>query len=285
MKLGFIYVLAACFLYSVISCFSFSLEDRYSVPQIILFQESVALLALLALPSMREVSLKTKHISTHLVRDLAALTAGFFWLMSLKSLHLVNASILQFTSPFYVPFLAWFWFKEPIPRKIWWGIGFGFLGVYTILQPNFEIFKIEAFWGVLAGVASALGLTAVRHLNLKGEPVDRTMFYLFLVSAIVSLPFALNRWVTPNWTDLGSFLLLGLSSLANNLLLTRAFRYAPVSILAPLTYSAVFFNGCLGWIFFGEKITTPTLIGCILIILGASLIYLLKESPQKPAVT
>lgn len=281
LKLGFLLALSACFLYSVVSCFSFSLEDRYSAAQILFIQEGVALLALFLLSSVRKTPLKTTQLPLHLIRDLAALAAGFFWLKSLKSLHLVNASILQFTSPFYVPFIAWAWYKEAIPRNIWWGISLGFLGTFVILRPDSELMKTGAIWGILAGITSAIGLTAVRRLNLKEEPVERTMFYLFLTSALVAFPFAINQWVTPTWADLGSFALLGISTFLNNILLTKAFKYAPASYIAPLSYSAILFNGFFGWIFFNKEIHFHTVLGCLLIFIGGSFVYLQKEKQMQ----
>ena len=91
LRLGFFFMLAAAFTYSVISCFSYSLEMRLSTSQILFFQDLIALLTLLPWLKYKKHSLKTAHFPLHLIRDIAALAACFFWLMSLQSLSLVNS--------------------------------------------------------------------------------------------------------------------------------------------------------------------------------------------------
>jgi drug/metabolite transporter (DMT)-like permease len=146
-----------------------------------------------------------------------------------------------------------------------------------MLKPDMEIFKDGTVWGILAGIASAVGLTSLRQLNLKGEPFERTMFYLFLVSVIVSCPFAIANWQPISWHDSGLICLLGICILINNLLLTRAFQYAPASYLAPMSYLTVLFNGLLGWVLFQNSLDFITFSGGMLILAGTSLTYFLND--------
>jgi drug/metabolite transporter (DMT)-like permease len=282
LRLGFFFMLAAAFTYSIISCFSYSLETRLSMPQIVFFQDFLALLTLLPWLKYKKHSLKTEHFPLHLVRDIAALAAFFFWLMSLRSLGLVNSAILQFTSPFYVPFFGYLCCRERIPKGIWKAITLGFIGVVLILKPNSNISLDGVFWGILAGIASALGLTFLRQLNLKKEPFERTMFYLFFTSTVIMSPFAALQWKPISWHDAGLLCLAGICILGNNILLTRAFYYAPGAYLAPMSYLAVLFNGLWGYLFFNKTTDLITFVCGAFVLIGASLIYFLKDKQKTP---
>jgi S-adenosylmethionine uptake transporter len=39
-------------------------------------------------------------------------------------------------------------------------------------------------------------------------------------------------------------------------------------VLLPLEYSAFIWSALMGWLMFGEKLTVPTLVGAVLIVLG-----------------
>ncbi len=280
LKRALFYSIGGCLCYSLVSCISFSLESKFSLPQIIFFQEFIALILLVPYMIRQKQSFKTPHFRTHLIRDLAALFAAFFWLMSLKSLHLVNAAVLQFTSPFYVPYLAWAWYRDPIPRGIWKAMAIGFIGVAIILRPNAAIIHEGALWGILTGLTSAVGLTALRQLTLKGESAIRMMFYLFLTGSVLTFPFAIANWVVPSGSEWTFLILLGVCFLLNNILLTLSFRHASASYLAPISYIAVLFNGYFGWLFFQKAIDKPTIVGSILIVIGTSLIFFLKDKRE-----
>ena len=273
-------MLAAAFTYSIISCFSYSLEMRLSMPQILFFQDLIALLTLLPWLKYKKHSLKTAHFPLHLIRDIAALAACFFWLMSLRSLSLVNSAILQFTSPFYVPIFGYLWYRERIPRGIWKAIALGFVGIILILKPNSDISMDGIFWGLLAGIASALGLTSLRQLNLKKEPFERTMFYLFFISMVITCPFAILQWTPISWEDFGLLCLVGTCICANNVLLTRAFYHAPASYLAPMSYLIVLFDALLVYLFFQKSTNFITFVGGAFVLMGASLVYFLKDKKE-----
>ena len=67
---------------------------------------------------------------------------GFsFFYISLTFMTLAMANALFFSSPFFISILAMIFLKEKIGIRRWLGIFVGFVGVYIVLDPNFDNFN------------------------------------------------------------------------------------------------------------------------------------------------
>jgi drug/metabolite transporter (DMT)-like permease len=65
----------------------------------------------------------------------------FFY--AIAHLRLADAVLLNYSLPLFMPFIERVWLREPFPRRLWWGVGLGFLGVLVILRPGPGIFQFE----------------------------------------------------------------------------------------------------------------------------------------------
>jgi len=89
-------------------------------------------------------------------------------------------------------------------------------------------------------------LLSVRWL-CETEPKLRLLFYYFLLSTALILPFALFFWQTPEpwtWIYLAG---IGLCLLASQVRLIVAYRYASAVTLAPIIYSVIVFTALIDW--------------------------------------
>jgi len=95
------------------------------------------------------------------------------------------------------------------------------------------------------------------------------------------------QWITPTWSDAGLFLAGGIIGSVGQLLLSQAFRYGEVSLLAPLEYTALIWAILLGLVIWGDVPTWWMLLGAALVI--ASSLYIahrearLGRGEAKPA--
>ncbi len=228
--------------------------------------------------------LKTREWKIHMVRGLCGLGGIFFYYYSLKSLYLTDATLLFNAMPIFVPFVAYFWRRIPIPHKIFWGIGTGFLGIIIVLDPGEGVFQLASLLALAASVFSAVATVALRFAHYT-EPFERTMFYYFLVATIAS-GIAVVADPIANWESLDLkmtswLLIIGLTGFAFQIFYTLASKYAPVRMISVFQYTSVIFSMIIDWLLWGREISIYTCAGFLLIVLGACLMvyFFPKENP------
>lgn len=280
LALGIAISLIAYVFFVTTSSIVWTFNGRFPTIQIIFIQNLVSLLCILPLSLRKGLGrLKTKELPTHLIRDFMGVLSYFLYFLAIRYLGLSDATTLNSSGPFFVPFIWWIWMKEKIDKHIWWSIIVGFIGVAVILNPTNMIFEEGFLFGVFAGVASATALTALRVLNLKREPVSRTLFYYFFFGTLITAPFALVYWTTPIGYEWFRVIGIGLATITAQLLLTIAYRYGTASYLSPLGYTTVIYATIVSWIF-GAAPTLQSLVGMALVIIGGTLTYFLKKKPE-----
>ena len=123
----------------------------------------------------------------------------------------------------------------------------------------------------------------IRKLTLAGEPVYLIAFYFSVCSAIFglfTLPF--GGWLIPTIYDLGLLILIGVLGSIANLLLTKSYQLAEVSLTTPLKYLSLVFAIIFGFYLFNEVPTIYTLSGAGLIVVSSAIIFVREHQLKKP---
>ncbi|OGN56630.1 MAG: hypothetical protein A3D96_05765 [Chlamydiae bacterium RIFCSPHIGHO2_12_FULL_44_59] len=280
--LGITIALVAYIFFVIASSIVWSFKKQFPTIQIIFFLSLISLLSISPVALRKGIKhLKTNHFPIHLLRDIAGMLSYFLYFVAIRYLNLTDATTLNYTAPFFVPIIWWIWMREKINLHVWWSIIIGFMGVAVILNPTKQILQEGFIFGLIAGMLSAVSLTAIRVLNLKKEPMSRTLFYFFLFGTLLSAPFATIYWVSPTPLQWAKIAGVGFSTVIAQMLLTVAYRYGTASFLSPLAYATVIYAGISSWLVFGVAPGVRSLIGTILIITGGTLTYILKKKPEK----
>lgn len=280
LKWGIVLVLIACLFFAAASCLVYYFRGRFPTIQIIFIQNIVSLICILPLALRKGLSkIKTKEWRLHIFRDVLGVSSYFFYFLAIRYLNLVDATTLNYTTPFFIPFIWRIWQKEKIQPAVWWSIVIGFIGVGIILNPSKEIFQLGFLFGLLAGILSAIALVAVRLLNVRHEPMSRTLFYYFSIGTLMSFPFASVMWVPPIEEEWLLAAGIGGATAIAQILLTIAYRYGTASFLSPLAYVTVIYNAIIATIAFDQELGWRSFIGSALIIAGGTMTYLLKKKP------
>ena len=279
--LGIGITLIAYLFFSSASSLVWNFQGKFPTIQIIFIQNVVSFFCILPI-SLRKGwhYLKTDHLPIHMMRDLFGLASYYLFFLAIRYLNLVDATTLNYTAPFFVPFVWWIWMQEKIEHHLWWSIVVGFLGVAIILNPTKDIFQLGFVFGLFAGITSAVALCSVRILNIKREPMSRTLFYFFSMSSILSFPFAWASWIPPSANEYFLSCMIGVATAAGQILLTIAYRYGTAAYLSPLGYAVVIYNGLISHFIFQRPLGLRSYLGTLLIIIGGTLTYVLKKKPQ-----
>lgn len=284
--LGIAIALVAYMFFVTASSLVWTLRSRIPVIEVLFFQNAISLLCIAPLALRKGLQgIKTHVFSVHLIRDLFGVGSYYLYFLAIRYLDLADATTLNCTAPFFVPLVWWIWLKEPVSKHIWWSIFIGFLGVATILNPSREIFQLGFLFGIFAGITAAVALSAIRMLNLKREPMSRTLFYLFFISLALVAPFAWVQWVPPTGSDLLQLLCLGLATVGGQMLLTIAYRHGTAAYLSPLGYATVIYAALISFYLFGKPFGLRSFLGALLIVGGGVLSYVFREKPKSLAET
>lgn len=280
LKLGIIITLIAYLFFAVGSALVYNFRGRFPTIQIIFIQNFVSLICILPIALRKGIKrLKTEEMPVHFLRDAMGVGSYFLYFLAIRSLNLIDATTLNYTTPFFVPFIWLLWQKEKIQTSVWWSIVVGFIGIATILNPSKDIFQLGFLYGISAGILSAVALAALRVLNVKKEPMSRTLFYYFSLGTIFSFPFAWAVWVPPIQEEWLFTIGIGVATAIGQILLTIAYRYGTASFLSPLGYITVIYNALITCFAFGQALGWHSLAGSALIIIGGTMTYVFKKQP------
>jgi drug/metabolite transporter (DMT)-like permease len=167
----------------------------YAPTIVIVFFQNLICLAIVAPIALRHGfgPLRTQHIRLHLLRAATGTAAWFGLFLAITLIPLSNAVLLTYSAPLWMPLIGWMVTRQTISLKLWIGVIVGFLGVFLVLNPSSGEFGIGALFAIGAAILLALALMSVRWLEAT-EPVPRILFYYFLFSTVMVLPFAVPSW-------------------------------------------------------------------------------------------
>jgi len=265
---GIACVLIAWIFFTIAIALSRPASESSSVPTVLFFQNLISLIV--TIPWLLRKGKKSFYIPKFglmLVRALAGYLSFAFAFLAIQRTSLVNVVLLNNSAPLFIPLIIWFWKRKKLPRSLWMGILLGFIGIAIILKPNHEIVKLGGFFGLAAGICLAFSMIAQRRL-VKTEPIYTILFYYFLISTLLSLPFSIDAWKTLNSETLLQLLGIGLCFATGQHLFFRASRYEKPSFLAPFNYSAVVYGAIIQWLIWSNIPSWSDIIGVIIVCVG-----------------
>ena len=226
---------------------------------------------------------KTKNVSLHFYRSFVGAIAMYAIFIGLRNLELAEVTSLAFSGPIWVVIFSILFLGEKVRTRRWIAVGLGFIGVLIISKPGFDNLNLYYIYPVIFTLGFAGVSIFIRKLTLAGEPVYLIAFYFSVCSAIFglfTLPF--GGWSVPTSYDLVLFILIGLFGSTANLLLTKSYQLAEVSLTTPLKYLSLVFAIIFGFYLFNEVPTIYTLSGAGLIVISSAIIFIREHQLKKP---
>ena len=221
-------------------------------------------------------------LKIHIIRGfLAAVMATlFFW--GLARVPLAEAVALSFIAPLITLYLAAVMLKEKIGRGAITASLLGIGGVVVILSGKMGgHFTADAKWGVAAIFLSAIfyayNLILQRQQAQVAKPAEIAFFQSLIAASALALA---SPWfaVVPAARHLPALTGSAVLALISLFLLSWAYARAEAQVLVAVEYTAFVWAAIYGWVFFGEAVTVPTLLGTALIITGC--IIAARQKPQ-----
>lgn len=132
---GIFLTLVTYLLFATCSTFVRILGKNFPTIEIVFFQALIPLICLIPMLLKNGIShLKPIAITPHLIRDINGVLGYFAYFFAIKYIGLVDATVLTYSAPFYIPIIWSIWTKEKVQKEVWWTILLGFIGIIFILK-------------------------------------------------------------------------------------------------------------------------------------------------------
>jgi len=267
--------LAGVALYSVMDAMMKGASLSVGAYSALLWRSLMALAGTMPLWRLRGGQWPQPHaLRLHLTRGLVAagMALSFFW--GLTRLPIAEAIAISFVAPLFALFLAAVLLGERIARSAVVASVMGLAGVLVIAGARIGASEAAdgVAWGIAAVVLSALlyawNLILQRRQSQLSGPLEVASF-MNLTVFLSLLPFAPWLAVAPgDWLTLASVAGSAVLTVAAGMCLSWAYGRAEAQVLVPLEYSAFLWAALMGWLFFGEGLTWPTMAGTALVVVA-----------------
>ena len=280
---GIFLLLAALFLFAGMDTITKILTIHYEAPLVVAMRYIVhcVLMIVFLAPTQGRRLIQTQRTGLVLIRAVALAITSIFIGLALRRMPVAETTSITFLAPLLVVLLARPILGEHIGIRRWLAAMMGFFGVLLIARPGSGLDPS----GVIFALCAAGGLVIYFLLSRTLSHTEHTLsllFYTALVGAIgcgAFLPWTWGGPVPTRW-ELLLFLIIGTASALGHFLLTAAYRHAPASLLAPMSYLQLLWAGLLGWLVFGHVPDRLSTLGMIVVAISG-VISALKPNYQK----
>jgi len=213
------------------------------------------------------------------------------------------ANALFFSSPFFISILAMIFLKEKIGIRRWSAIFVGFVGVYIVLNPDFNNFNIKSLAPVACALCYAISMTITKITSDK-DNVYTQMLHLYIGAILISIlffiftgkgqfntftdptfQFMLRDWFTNPTYAWPIIVVMGVVATFSFYFVFSAYSIASPSAISLFEYSLIIWSIITGYLLFNDIPSIRTFIGVVLIISAGIYIYIREKAKDQYIAT
>ena len=271
--------------------------DSYALHEVMLVRSIVALSLTLV---MLQISgglrqLYSSSFSLLLLRGLMLVVANTCFFLALVKMPVAEVVAIFFIAPVLITALSAVLLKESVGFARWMSVAIGMVGVLIMLRPGADVIRWEGLFAIGAASAYCCMQLLTRHMHTAASTATMVAYAqvsLLIASAVMgmltgkgqfsdvdhpSLQFLFRSWTMPAEFDLALWVFMGLVSAIGTYLVTRGYRLASASVIAPFEYVAMPCAVVWGLMLYSESPDRVAVVGIILII-GSGLYVMRRES-------
>ena len=218
----------------------------------------------------------------HVARGVLAVLMLTSFIYAISEMPLSEAYTLFFVAPLMITALSVPLLGEVVGWRRWAAVLVGFAGVLIVLRPGVVAINMATLAILVGATCYALNAIAVRILG-RTDSTAAMSFWFMAFLAIGAGLLAIPEWEPLRAADAGWLFAMGASGALGQVLLTEAFRCAPVSVVTPFEYSTLFWGLLLDITIWGV-LPGPMVFAGAAVIVGSGL-YLIHRERRPPVVT
>jgi drug/metabolite transporter (DMT)-like permease len=215
--------------------------------------------------------IRTNRRWGHAARMVLGLSGMALNFTAMTMLPLAESTTIGFAVPIFSAVLAAIVLREPTGIWRWTAAVVGFIGVIIVVQPSGAIHGLGSVFALAGAFMTAAVTIQIRTLS-RTETTGAIVFWFSLSSLVplgLLMPFFAGGHGPMGWIYIA---LLGLSGAGAQICLTASLRFAPVSVVMPMDYSALLWGTFYGWLLFDQLPASTTWIGAPIVIAAGVII-------------
>ncbi|EIT84312.1 drug-metabolite transporter superfamily protein [Fictibacillus macauensis ZFHKF-1] len=210
--------------------------------------------------------IKTSVLPIHMLRSVLGVLMFGCYAWALRDLPVSNALSLNAAYPLFLPFLLFFFYREPLKLHRFLLIGLGFIGMIVIVRPQMEDYNLVAsLVAILSAICSACANLTVQALR-KTEASYTIVFYFFLLASLGSFGWMLATGIHVKnlpWLPLLGVALFGVLS---QQLLSYVLKYLHATVVSMIMNSSIMVGMLGSWMVWGEQPRVLDVLGALILI-------------------
>ena len=266
----------------------------FNTAELVLYRGVISVALLAVALRLHGTSLRTRVPLMHVWRSLVGGFSLGAWFYAIAHLPVATSMRLDYGSGIWVAgFIAGgalLFGRQDRNGPLLLTVLLGFAGVVLTLRPTIEQNQLFAgVVGLLGGMSAALAYLQVAALSRAGEPVERTVFYFALGTAVAGGLGVSFTGFTPleqiSWQAAAWLVPIGILATLGQWCMTRAYSRGHTLVVASLQYSGIVFASVYSLLLFGDQLPLSAWLGIALIIASGVLATVLRERtiPDTPA--
>jgi|TARA_B100000035_G_scaffold141753_1_gene120648 drug/metabolite transporter (DMT)-like permease len=302
---GIILILTGMALFSIQDSLIKFVFEEASLYELYFGRTLTALILLLVFLKVKsqKLILKTHYPLLTTLRVICFFFGFSFFYISLTFMSLAMANALFFSSPFFISILAIIFLGEKVGIRRWLAIFVGFIGVYIVLNPDFNDFNYMKLAPVACALCYAISMTITKITSDK-DNVYTQMSHLYFGAIGISILFFIftgkgqfNTFSDPTfqfifreWFSNPTYawpyiIAMGFVAAVSFYCVFSAYSVASPSVVSLFEYSLIIWAIIIGYILFNDVPTIRTFVGVALIIGAGVYIYLREKVRDQMIVT
>lgn len=261
-------LMTSALLFSIMGvCIRFA-SETVDNPTVVFFRNAVGLFIFIPMLLKHGFSfIKTDKLWMHTWRSIVGLAAMYGFFYAIAHLKLSNAMVFSYSSPIFIPLIAYFFLKERISKGMIIAAVVGLMGVLLVAKPDQGVFNTISFIGLGACFLSAMAFVTVRALT-NTEPPERIVFYFCIFGTLISSIPMYWHWRVFTIKELALLITAGLLANISQLFMSYAYSLAPAGQIGPMNYIAIIFAGIWGFVFWHEIPDLYSILGISIILMA-----------------
>ncbi len=245
---------AAVVAFTAMNTFAKLLGAHHSVLEVAFYRNLVALIPFavwFSLPANRQHLKLYSRKRTMAVRSVIGTASLIVTFNAYNYLPMADAQALFFTSSLFLPVLAYLFLKESVGPYRSAAVIAGFLGMLVIVRPSGAVNPTGFSLALTAAFMHAVLGLLLRLLGRTDRPETISFYFLAIGAGMTGLamPFVAS---IPAWDEVPCFIGIGLSGAAGQMLLSTAYKYAPVALNTIVNYTGIVWAAVFGWFVWGD---------------------------------
>ena len=212
-------------------------------------------------------ALKTARPWQQVGRNIAHYGAQFAWFKALTLIPLAQVISIEFTMPIWTAILAVAFLGERMGLWKNLAVALGIVGVVIIVRPGTSEIVPGQIIALAAAVGFAISVTMVKSFT-RTDSVVTILFWMLFIQSVIGLVPALEVWRWPSAYVWAWIIVIAFCGTFSHYCLTRAMLHADATVVVPMDFLRVPLAALAGWLLYGERLDTLTILGAALILSG-----------------